>query len=287
MSAQIINVPAQTIAIEPIVIREAGEVRVHIGEGAKVVVIEELGVEREKRKEKSEVNSHVVEVFVGKGATVEYISINTSASPVTIRHRSEVGEGASITWRMATLAIAPVEHSLESRLLAADASSGVDWMFYAKAEEKYRLTARNIFDGRHGGGEMTMRGVAEEKGHVRCDGMIMIGLGGGQTDTYLTQEVLMLDPTAKVDAIPGLEIKTNDVKASHSATVSRVTEEDLFYFASRGIAEHEARRMFVMGFLGDMAARIASEGTGGKILQAVEAKYGNSARMPALSSTAF
>jgi Fe-S cluster assembly scaffold protein SufB len=91
--------------------------------------------------------------------------------------------------------------------------------------------------------------VAEGKAYVRCDGLLEIGPGGGGTDAYLTEDVLMLDPTAKIDAVPGLEIKTNDVKASHSATVSRVTPEDLFYFAARGISQAEARRMYVEGFL--------------------------------------
>lgn len=84
----------------------------------------------------------------------------------------------------------------------------------------------------------------------------------------------MLDKTAKVDAIPGLEIKTNDVKASHSATVSRVTEEDLFYFAARGIIEKEARRMFVEGFLGEMVGKIGSQTAREEILASVEGKYG-------------
>jgi Fe-S cluster assembly protein SufB/Fe-S cluster assembly protein SufD len=66
----------------------------------------------------------------------------------------------------------------------------------------------------------------------------------------------MLDPTAKVDAIPGLEIKTNDVKASHSATVSRVTSEDLFYFAARGIEETIARQMYIEGFLVEVVDKI-------------------------------
>ena len=83
----------------------------------------------------------------------------------------------------------------------------------------------------------------------------------------------MLDRTAKVDAIPGLEIKTNDVKASHSATVSRVTEEDLFYFGSRGIAEREARRMFVEGFLGELVAKIGDSASRKAILEALEGKY--------------
>ena len=75
-------------------------------------------------------------------------------------------------------------------------------------------------------------------------------------DTYLTEAVLMLDPSARIDAVPALEIRTNDVKASHSATVSRVTPEDLFYLQSRGLPERSARTMFVDGFLRDLAHRI-------------------------------
>ena len=119
-----------------------------------------------------------------------------------------------------------------------------------------------------------MKGVAEERGHVRCNGLLEIGEGGGQTDTYLVQDVLMLDKTAKIDAIPGLEIKTNDVKASHSATVSKVTDEDLFYFAARGIVDKEAKRMFVEGFLADLVSNISDATTREEILASVQGKYG-------------
>jgi Fe-S cluster assembly scaffold protein SufB len=146
-------------------------------------------------------------------------------------------------------------------------------MFYAHGAEKQKLSARNIFESQNGRGEITMKGVAEGKAHVGCNGMILIGPKGGGTDTYLTQDVLMLDTTAKVDAIPGLEIKTNDVKASHSATVSRVTDEDLFYFAARGIGEREAKQMFVMGFIGELAGKMADPDIQKELLNAVEGKY--------------
>ena len=118
-----------------------------------------------------------------------------------------------------------------------------------------------------------MKGVAEHQAHVVCNGMIDIGLKGGETDAYLTEDVLMLDASAKVDAIPGLEIKTNDVKASHSATVSQVTDEDLFYFGARGIDQSAARHMYVIGFLGDLVHRLQSDQDQEAVYQAIEAKY--------------
>ena len=83
----------------------------------------------------------------------------------------------------------------------------------------------------------------------------------------------MLDATAKIDAVPALEIKTNDVKASHSATVARVTPEDLFYFATRGIPERAARAMFVQGFLGQIAERISDKGSREMVEGMIAEKY--------------
>ncbi|NOS67464.1 MAG: SufD family Fe-S cluster assembly protein [Candidatus Peribacteraceae bacterium] len=244
-------------------VQGCGPVKIIVGKNARVCIVQHVTADCS------------TEVVVHSGADVEFISEQTSdpAGHLTITQRASVGDNATIRWRNVTLGAGTVEHNLRSELTGDDAVSEVDWMFYAKHDEKYHLTARNVFLGKRGGGEMTMKGVAEQRGHVKCDGMIEIGKGGAGTDTYLTQDVLMLDKTSKVDAIPGLEIKTNDVRASHSATVSRVTDEDLFYFAARGIAEREARRMFVEGFLGEMVTKIGDEAVRQDVLAAVETKY--------------
>lgn len=275
-----LGIPDGLVFAHPVRIRweypvcgEHTKLTLHVGENTKVVVVEEL---TGSMNPSSHVWAHAVEVLLEEGADVEFVSINQVGSGISLslQQRSSLQGTAKIQWRNVTLGGAKVDHDLVSELAGADAESSIDWMFYAKSDEKYQLRARNVFGGRHGGGEITMKGVAEDTGHVRCDGKIEIGAGGTGTDTYLTQDVLMLDRTAKVDAIPGLEIKTNDVKASHSATVSRVTEEDLFYFASRGIVEHESRRMFVEGFLGDLVAKIGDESVREKILASVKGKYG-------------
>lgn len=218
-----------------------------------------------------------VEIEAGPGAQVEWISLNTvPLGEVRIVHKARLSEGAHIHWRIITLAGANTDHAVESRAEGENVETSLDWAFYAHDKERHVLRAHNLFLGREGGGQITMNGVAENSAHVACNGMIEIGEKGGGTNTYLTQEVLMLDPTARVDAVPGLEIRTNDVKASHSATVRRVSPEDLFYFASRGIDEGEARRMFVTGFLGKMLESIGAEALKERIAQAIEAKYSRS-----------
>jgi len=208
-----------------------------------------------------------MEVIVERNASVSVVCIQQTSGNIV--QRSSVQEGASIRFQNVTLA-SEVEHHVQSHLQGRSATSDIDWIFYATGTDKHVLSARNVFDAAEGGGEITMKGVAEKSAHVKCDGLIDIGLQGAGTDTYLTEDVLMLDSTAKVDAIPGLEIKTNDVKASHSATISKVTPEDLFYFASRGIDEEQARQMYVLGFLGDLTKNINNENLRKKVIEAIE-----------------
>lgn len=183
-----------------------------------------------------------------------------------------IAEGGSLQLHLLSL-VENAQHTLASHLEGPHAVSNIDWIFYARGNDKQRIVARNIFAASQGSGEINLKGVAEENAQVTCDGMIDITSEGTGTDAYLTEDVLMLDSTAKVNAIPGLEIKTNDVKASHSATVSKVTPEDLFYFASRGIAQEDARQMYVLGFLGALTGKIADEDIRNTMTKALEEKF--------------
>jgi len=164
-------------------------------------------------------------------------------------------------------------HDLTSRVTGPGGTSTIDWIFYGSKREQQKLSARNIFDAPNGRGQITVHGVAEDHAQVSFDGCIEITKNGGGTDSYLTEKTLMLDATAKVDAVPGLEIKTNDVKASHSASVSKVSNEDLFYFASRGIGEQKARRMYIEGFLGALLERIPDHSLREQIMMEIAKKY--------------
>ena len=219
---------------------------------------------------------HTTEIFVEDDAELNLLFFQASDAPsLTIRQRSSIGANAKLHLQNVSLGSGELEHNLLSDVNGAKSESSVDWLFYSKDQEKQIINARNAFHAREGEGEIVMKGVAEGKAHSVCMGMIDIDLNGGGTDTYLTEDVLMLDKTAKVDAIPGLEIKTNDVKASHSATVSKVTLEDLFYFASRGISEGDAREMYVLGFLGDLTNRIVHKSEREVVMEAIERKYRN------------
>ena len=202
---------------------------------------------------------HTSEVIVGPSATVDYVSLCALADTVTVQssQRSELSKQGSVHWHNTTVGGNKSTYDLQSNLVGRQATSTVDWIFSVRKQEHQSISARNIFSAEDGAGEITLKGVVSDKARATCFGMIEIAEQGKGTNTYLTENVLMLDSTAHIDAVPGLEIRTNDVKASHSATVSRVTMEDLFYLQSRGIDVLTARQMFVEGFLRDLTTKIS------------------------------
>lgn len=96
----------------------------------------------------------------------------------------------------------------------------------------------------------TLKGVAQDQAKIRFVGRIIIDPECGDTNSFLTERILLLSDNAKAEAVPDLEIKTDDVKCSHAASISRIPEEHLFYLMSRGLSRAQAEALVVSGFLG-------------------------------------
>jgi Fe-S cluster assembly scaffold protein SufB len=219
--------------------------RVVVQPGTTAIIVDRIsGVRRRK-----------LEIAIGSRASVHVISFVRKFSG-SIVYRSDVAASARVCWHIVSVDCSRAAFDLISKLDGKDAISSIDWVFRTRGKESMAIDVRNVFAAPHGRGEIVMKGIAEDESRCRATGMIEIGEEGRGTATHLTEDVLMLDASAKVDAVPALEIRTNDVKASHSATVSKVSPEQMFYLESRGLPAPEARRMFVEGFLGELIAKI-------------------------------
>ncbi len=93
------------------------------------------------------------------------------------------------------------------------------------------------------------RGVARDKSQLRLYGKIVIDENCPDVQSFLTERILLLSDDAKAEAVPELEILSDDVKCSHAASVSRIPESQLFYLMSRGLSLRQAEEMIVEGFL--------------------------------------
>jgi Fe-S cluster assembly protein SufD len=118
------------------------------------------------------------------------------------------------------------------------------------------------------------RGALQGDGaHAVWVGDVIIRAGATGTDTYELNRNLVLTDGARADSIPNLEIETGEVVgAGHASATGRFDDEQLFYLQSRGIPEHEARRLVVRGFFASLLARIGDQSVSGPLMEAVEAR---------------
>jgi len=98
-------------------------------------------------------------------------------------------------------------------------------------------------------------GVVRDRSYSLHHGLVKILPQARGSDSYLKSRHLLLSNTARADAIPKLEIDTDDVKAGHGHTLSDVDPEAVFYLMNRGIPKNEAEEMYVDGFLAPLFER--------------------------------
>ena len=102
-----------------------------------------------------------------------------------------------------------------------------------------------------------LQGTKENEARTCWVGDVLIRSNAQGTDTYETNNNLILTEGARADAIPNLEIETGEITgAGHAATVGRFDDIELFYLMSRGIPEAEARRLIIRGFFNEVIHRI-------------------------------
>ena len=91
------------------------------------------------------------------------------------------------------------------------------------------------------------------------------------TDSYEANRNLVLTDGARAESIPNLEIETGDIRgAGHASATGRFDDEQLFYLQARGIAEDEARRLVVLGFLAEIVQKIGVPALEEELFAAIE-----------------
>lgn len=114
---------------------------------------------------------------------------------------------------------------------------------------KYKILTETVHKHKNTHAETVFHGVVKGTAQTEVEGMIKIDEGSHQVTDFLTEKLLLLGDQARAVVEPSLEIKADDVRASHAATVSKIDEEQLFYLMSRGLTRKEAERVIEKGFM--------------------------------------
>jgi Fe-S cluster assembly protein SufB len=93
------------------------------------------------------------------------------------------------------------------------------------------------------------KSISRAGGRTTYRGLVHFSPEAENSKSKVNCDTLIFDENSTSETIPYNEVETSAVTMEHEATVSKVSEEQLFYLMSRGIPEEEATRMIVMGFI--------------------------------------
>jgi len=201
------------------------------------------------------------EVLAKPGAHVDYSSIQLLGDQtVHVTNRAiEALNDSHVTVSSLSLGSA-ISRSRMNFLLNGRGSSVEGFeIFFTDAKQRYDFETNLLHNSPDSTGSTQARGVLKGESQSIFKGMIRIVRGAKNARSYLAHHSMILERSAKSDAVPGLEIDNNEVKATHSASVAQIDEEQLFYLMARGLSPDEARKMVVLGFFEPVLSRVPVE----------------------------
>ena len=104
--------------------------------------------------------------------------------------------------------------------------------------------------------EALSKGVLNGEAKAVHKSAIDIARAASKSEGYERQDTLLLSSSARIQAVPTLQIHTNDVRCSHGATVTRLRPEHLFYLLSRGCSREAAEKLFISGHVAPVLDKI-------------------------------
>ena len=162
-------------------------------------------------------------------------------------------------------------------VLKGDGASAKNFeILFGNGGQKYDVTTDVISVGKFTKGETFTKGVFGESSKGLLKGTIVVEKNAKGSDTYLAQHGMLIGKKSEANTIPCLEIIEEDVvRATHSASVSRMDEDQLFYLTSRGLNETDAKNLLTFAFLSGNLKNLDEEKRE-KISQIINQKIGDS-----------
>jgi Fe-S cluster assembly protein SufB len=111
----------------------------------------------------------------------------------------------------------------------------------------------------HTSSSILSKSVARGGGRTSYRGLIQVNEGAHGSKSNVLCDALLVDQISRSDTYPYVDIREDDVSMGHEASVSKVSEDQLFYLMSRGMAEDEAMAMIVRGFVEPIAKELPME----------------------------
>ena len=188
--------------------------------------------------------------------------------------RTDLGQDAKVNWYSGLFGSMLSRYKIEYFLNGTGASSNDSEVIFGNNEQSFDIQTNVNHESPSTEGRVVEKSILRNKSKSLFKGMIRIKENASKSNSFLSGRSILLDKDAKSDAIPGLEIFTNDVKATHSASVAQIDEEQIFYLKTRCLTHEEAERTIVEGFLEPLSRKMSFQ-VRAWIAYLIESKWDN------------
>ena len=242
---------------------------VYLEEGASLNYLHETISSKDQANHS--LTGEIVEIYVGPNANLQVTELQNYGRNVwSFGHKKALIErDGSLEWEIGALGSKLSKHFVSLDLVGKGAEGRVSGMFYAGQDQhiSYNTLQRHLAP--YTTSDLLFKGALNGKSRSVWRGMIYVAEGAQHIDGYQANRNLVLDPAARTDSIPGLEILNDDVRCTHGSTIGKIDEEQLFYLLSRGLPRVEAEQLVIEGFFSDIINRFSIPALGENLWESI------------------
>ena len=203
----------------------------------------------------------VVEIYVGKNSKCRYTTIQNWAPNVynLVTKRALVDTNGTMEW---------IDGNIGSKLtmkypcciLKGDNSRGTCiTISLASSNQEQDTGARMIHLGKNTKSNIISKSIARNGGNATYRGKVRVSKEALNADAMIKCDTLILDELSKSDTIPTNVLENNESVLEHEATVSKISDDNLFYLMSKGIPKEKCEELIVLGFLEEFREELPME----------------------------
>ncbi|MXQ73541.1 Fe-S cluster assembly protein SufB [Clostridiaceae bacterium DONG20-135] len=200
---------------------------------------------------KDSLHAAVVEIFVHKNARCRYSTVQNWSGNILnlVTKRCKVMENGSMEWIDGNIG-SGITMKYPCCILAEEGARGMTISIAVAGKNQIQdAGAKMIHLAPNTYSNIVSKSVSRNGGEVNYRGTIHHAPGAHHAKSKVECDTLILDKESRSDTIPLNISRNRESQIEHEATVSKISEEQLFYLMSRGLKQEQATEMIVMGFL--------------------------------------
>ncbi len=206
-------------------------------------------------------HSAVVEIIVKKNARCRYTTIQNWSTNVynLVTKRAVCEEGATMEWIDGNIGSKVTMKYPAVYLMGEHARGETLSIAFAGEGQHQDAGSKMVHCAPHTSSSIISKSVASGGGRASYRGLVKVEAGAHHSASSVKCDALLVDTISRSDTYPYVDVREDDVSMAHEATVSKVSDDQLFYLMSRGMEEDEAMAMIVRGFVEPIAKELPME----------------------------